>query len=166
MSSAPVPSFAITPAAIADLPRVRALAFAIWPATYNPILGAERVGPMLEEIYALETLAADIGERGHRYWIARNDGGDLGFASAYREEGRVWIKKLYVLDTARGMGLGKALITAARAALGEALPVALYVNNGNEKAIAFYRAQGFVVEKSVPVRMGPFDFTDHIMLKR
>lgn len=158
-------AYTITPATAADLPRIRALALIIWPATYNAILGAERVGPMLDEIYALDTLAADIALRGHSYWIASNESGDLGFASAYREGGRVWIKKLYVLDSARGLGLGKGLIRTASEALGADLPVALYVNDGNEKAIAFYRAQGFDIEKAEPVRMGPFDFIDYVMLR-
>ena len=158
--------FSITRASAADLPRVRDLAYRVWPATYAPILGAEKVGPMLEQIYALETLEADMTEDGHVYWLAANDGGDLGFVSAYREPGRVWIKKLYVLDSARGLGLGKALIATAQGHLGADVPVALFVNDGNAAAIGFYRAQGFEIETSVPVRMGPFDFIDHVMVRQ
>lgn len=53
----------------------------------------------------------------------------------------------------------------ARAQFGPELPVALYVNDGNAAAIDFYRSQGFEVEKHVPVQMGPYDFTDYVMLK-
>ncbi len=110
-------------------------------------------------------LRADVSERGHQYWLAGADGRDLGFASAYRDVGRVWIKKLYLLSEARGLGLGKALLAAARAHFGPELPVALYVNDGNAPAIAFYRSQGFEIESHVPVQMGPYRFTDYVMLK-
>jgi ribosomal protein S18 acetylase RimI-like enzyme len=97
--------------------------------------------------------------------VATSTGCDLGYASAYRGDGRVWIKKLYLLAEARGLGLGKALIATARAHFGEDLPVALYVNDGNAPAIAFYRSQGFEIEQHVPVQMGPYQFTDYVMVR-
>lgn len=156
---------AVFPIGEADLPRVRRLAHEIWPEAYDGILPAERIPGMLAEIYSLETLAADIAERHHRYWLATVDGADAGFASAYREGDRVWIKKLYVLGTIRGLGLGKRLIAAAIAAFQGATSVGLYVNDGNMPAIGFYEAQGFAVEDRVPVRMGPYDFTDFVMAR-
>lgn len=154
----------ITPAAIPDLPRVADLARRIWPEAFAGILPADRIPGMLDEIYALDTLAADIAERGHQYWLAAA-GRDLGYASAYRADGRVWIKKLYLLAESRGLGLGKALIATARAHFGPDLPVALYVNDGNAPAIAFYRSQGFEIEQHVPVQMGPYQFTDYVMVR-
>lgn len=147
------------------LPRVAHLAHRIWPEAFAGILPADRIPGMLADIYALETLTADIVERGHQYWLATHEGRDVGFASAYRADGRVWIKKLYLLAETRGLGLGKALIRTARTHFGEHLPVALYVNDGNAAAIAFYRSQGFEVEKHVPVQMGPYQFHDYVMLK-
>ncbi len=148
-----------------DLHRVADLANRIWPEAFAGILPADRIPGMLEEIYDLGTLAADISERHHQYWLATADGIDLGFASAYRADGRVWIKKLYLLSDARGHGLGKALIATARAHFGVDLPAALYVNDGNASAIAFYRSQGFEIERHVPVQMGPYQFHDYVMLK-
>ena len=144
---------------------MRALAYAIWPEAYAGVLPADRIPGMLAEIYSLEALTADIAERGHHYWLVTVDGVDAGFASAYREDGRVWIKKLYVLSTIRGLGLGKRLIAAALAAFPAARSVGLYVNDGNTAAIGFYESQGFAVENRVPVRMGPYDFTDFVMAR-
>jgi ribosomal protein S18 acetylase RimI-like enzyme len=148
-----------------DLPRVRSLAQRIWPEAYAGILPVERIQPMVDDIYELATLAADIDERGHWYWLATVDSKDTGFASAYREADRIWIKKLYLLSEVRRTGLGKRLMAAAMAAFPDATSVALYVNNGNAPAIDFYRAQGFVVEAEVPVRMGPFEFKDFVMTR-
>ncbi len=155
----------ITPVAPSELPRVAALARRIWPEAFAGILPADRIPGMLDDIYALDALTADIAERGHQYWLATAAGRDLGYASAYRADGRVWIKKLYLLAESRGLGLGKAMIATARAHFGEQLPVALYVNDGNAPAIAFYRSQGFEIERHVPVQMGPYRFTDYVMVK-
>lgn len=160
-----MPTPTITPIDQRDLPRVADLATRIWPEAFAGILPAERIPGMLAEIYDLRTLRSDITERQHQYWLAARDGTDLGFASAYRADGRVWIKKLYLLKQSRGLGLGKGLIAAARAHFGPDLPVALYVNDGNAPAIAFYRSQGFTIEKHVPVQMGPYQFHDYVMLK-
>ncbi|MDC9822363.1 GNAT family N-acetyltransferase [Devosia sp. ZB163] len=160
-----MPNTLITPIDQDDLARVADLAHRIWPEAFAGILPADRIPGMLAEIYALDALRADTAERGHQYWLATLDGHDVGFASAYRTDGRVWIKKLYLLAETRGLGLGKALIATARAHFGAELPVALYVNDGNAAAIAFYRSQGFEVEKHVPVQMGPYQFTDYVMLK-
>jgi ribosomal protein S18 acetylase RimI-like enzyme len=153
---------AILPIDADALPRVAELAYRIWPEAFAGILPADRVPGMLAEIYALETGGH---HRAWPHWLAAHDGRDVGFASAYRADGRVWIKKLYLLAETRGLGLGKALIATARAHFGPALPVALYVNDGNAAAIAFYRSQGFAVEQHVPVQMGPYRFTDYVMLK-
>lgn len=155
----------IVPTELDDLPRVKALAERIWPECFAGILPAERIGPMVAEIYAPETLRADVTERGHRYWIAQIDGKDVGYVSAYQDGDRLWLKKLYLLDVCRGHGTGKRLVATVLDAFAGARELALYVNDGNTPAIAFYRAQGFEIEVTVPVRMGPFDFTDHIMRK-
>lgn len=148
-----------------ELPRVQALARDIWPECFAGILPPDRIGPMVEAIYALDTLRDDLQVRGHRYWLAQVDGNDAGYVSAYPEGTRLWLKKLYLRQTCRGKGTGKALIATVLKAFPEARELALYVNDGNAPAIAFYQAQGFEIEATVPVRMGPFDFTDHIMRK-
>ncbi|HWA17815.1 MAG TPA: GNAT family N-acetyltransferase [Devosia sp.] len=144
---------------------VRDLAYRIWPEAYAGILPAEQIGPMLDDIYALETLQDDVVRRGHRYFLARSAGAPAGFASAYREGDRVWIKKLYVLGSARGLGLGSRLMDRAIAAFPGAQSAALYVNDGNAPAIAWYKARGFAEEAKVPVRMGPYDFIDYVMAR-
>ena len=159
------PTIHIEPIGPEGLPRVQQLAHEIWPEAFAGIIPADRIPGMLAEIYSLDALRADIAERGHRYWIVTARGRDAGFGSAYRDGDRVWIKKLYVRADTRGLGLGKRLMDTGIAAFPGASSVALYVNNGNAPAIGFYRSRGFAVEAEVPVRMGPYDFTDFIMAR-
>jgi diamine N-acetyltransferase len=149
----------------AGLPRVQSLAQRIWPECFAGILPPDHIDAIVEQVYDLDTLNADVVGRHHIYWIAQVDGEDAGYASAYREGDRVWIKKLYLLDTCRGLGLGKRLIATALEAFPGAASVGLYVNDGNVSAIDFYRAQGFTIEALAPVRMGPFDLHDYVMAR-
>lgn len=148
-----------------QLHRVRDLAHAIWPECFAGIIAAELIPGMLAEIYAPETLEADLVERGHVYWLVTVDGVDAGYGSAYRSGGRLWIKKLYLLARYRKLGLGKRLLATALAEFHGATSMGLYVNDGNAPAIAWYEAQGFAVEERVPVQMGPYRFTDFVMAK-
>jgi GNAT superfamily N-acetyltransferase len=148
-----------------ELHRVRALARRIWPECFAGILPAHIISPMVEAIYDLDVLRADMEEDGHIYWIAQVDGEDAGYASAYREGDRLWIKKLYLLDSSRGLGLGKRLIATAQQELSGAKSLALYVNDGNASAIAFYRSQGFAIDSLVPVNMGGFEMKDYVMTR-
>jgi diamine N-acetyltransferase len=148
-----------------DLPRVRALARRIWPECFSGILPADIIGPMVEAIYDLDELRADVEARGHIYWIAQVDGEDAGYASAYRAGDCLWIKKLYLLDSCRGLGLGKRLIAVAQQELSGAASLALYVNDGNAPAIAFYKSQGFTIDRLVEVNMGGFDMKDYVMTR-
>jgi diamine N-acetyltransferase len=159
-------SVSITKIGLADLPRVRALARRIWPECFAGILPAGIISPMVEAIYDLDALRADLDERGHVYWIALVNGEDAGYASAYREGDRLWIKKLYLLDSSRGLGLGKRLIATAQQELSGASSLGLYVNEGNASAIAFYQSQGFAIDKLVPVNMGGFEMKDYVMTRK
>lgn len=150
-----------------ELEIVRELALVIWPKCYRNIIGPDRVDAMLAVLYATDALEREMLEQGHVFWVVRHGDTDVGYASAYRDGERLWLKKLYVRDDHRGLGLGKALIEAALAHF-QSLTIqdmALYVNRDNTPAINYYLRSGFQVEAEVPVTMGPYDFTDYVMQK-
>ncbi|MDI7775188.1 GNAT family N-acetyltransferase [Asticcacaulis sp. EMRT-3] len=147
-----------------ELEIVRELALIIWPKCYRNIIGPDRVDAMLAVLYASEALETEM-RAGHVFWLARVGALDVGYASAWLEGERLWLKKLYVRDDFRGHGLGKALMETALEHF-PARELALNVNKDNAPAIAYYQRSGFLIEAEVPVRMGPYDFTDYVMCKR
>ena len=149
-----------------ELEIVRELALIIWPKCYRNIIGPDRVDGMLAALYSVDALEREMLEDGHVFWVARYGPLDVGYASAYKDNGRLWLKKLYVRDDHRGLGLGKLLIETAVghfAAPEPANDMALFVNRDNRPAIDYYLRSGFQVEAEVPVQMGPYAFTDFIM---
>ncbi len=149
---------------IDELEIVRELALIIWPKCYRNIIGPDRVDQMLAVLYSTEALEREMREDGHLFWVVRYGDLDVGYASAYIDGARLWLKKLYVRDDHRGLGLGKALIDTTLAHF-PAQELALYVNKDNTPAINYYLRSGFSVEDEVPVQMGPYGFTDYIMQK-
>ena len=150
-----------------ELEIVRELALIIWPKCYRNIIGPDRVDAMLAVLYSNESLEAEMLEHGHVFWIVRYGDLDVGYASAYKDGERLWLKKLYVRDDHRGLGLGKALIETALEYFTHDTPqeMALFVNKDNAPAIDYYLRSGFSVEAEVPVQMGPYGFTDYVMQK-
>lgn len=144
-----------------ELEVVRQLASIIWPKCYRNIIGPDRVDAMLAVLYATDALEAEM-QAGHVFWVARVGDLDAGYASAYLEGERLWLRKLYVRDDFRGAGLGKLLMDTALAHF-PARELALNVNKDNRPAIAYYLRSGFDIEAEVPVRMGPYDFMDYVM---
>ncbi len=148
-----------------ELPIVQAIANETWPTAFAGVIERHQIEMMLEDIYDLETLRNDMEALGHVFWVARHHGQDSGFVASFKEDDVTWIKKLYILPTKQGLGIGRALMGTAKEYFAPQRALSLNVNNGNTKAIEFYKKYGFAVEKEVPVKMGPFDFTDYVMTK-
>jgi ribosomal protein S18 acetylase RimI-like enzyme len=96
-----------------------------------------------------------------RTWIARRQGGVEGFLAG-RVSGEVLrVHGLAVAVTARGRGVGRALVqTAVSRSDEEGLAsVRLHVWVGNAAAIALYRSEGFAVVRRLAgfYREGAFD---------
>jgi ribosomal protein S18 acetylase RimI-like enzyme len=155
----------VSPLTPQDIPIVSRLAHCIWPVCYADILTAEQIANMLERIYSEENLRKEMAE-GHRFWAAYESDAPVGFASAYKENEIVWLKKLYVLPDRQGRGIGKVLMDAAVAAFLPAQELRLLVHRHNLSAQRFYTRAGFARIGEAPVQMGDFHFVDLVFSKR
>jgi ribosomal protein S18 acetylase RimI-like enzyme len=94
----------------------------------------------------------------YRGWIARRDGRPVGWvAGRVFSDGRGWVEQLAVARSARGLGLGRALLLHSLAELRErgATALALGVQGENENAIGLYRNVGFEIEREWRVYSRP-----------
>ena len=94
----------------------------------------------------------------YRGWVARRDGRPVGWvAGRVFSDGRGWVEQLAVARSARGLGLGRALLLHSLAELREqgATTLALGVQGENENATGLYRDVGFEVEREWRVYSRP-----------
>jgi len=161
----------ITPATPSDFPTIKALAHAIWPDTYGPILSEEQLAYMLSAFYSEEALLENYLEKGHRFLLVKEDDHALGFASYehnYKDRNVTRIHKIYLLPETQGKGLGKMLIDEIRKIALENGAGALSLNvNRYNKARHFYTKIGFEIvgEEDIELEYG-YLMEDYIMEKQ
>ena len=91
------------------------------------------------------------GMAGYHAWVARRDERPVGVvAGRVFEDGRGWVELLAVARSARGQGLGRALLLHSLDELigRGATSLALGVQGANEAAIRLYRDVGFRVDRA------------------
>lgn len=151
------------------LAEISALAEVIWRAHYPGIISAEQISYMLDRMYRVDTLRAEL-ESGIHWFRAIVDGELHGFASVGPADAAAEFKlhKLYVHPDWHRHGLGSALLkeceSTARAH--GATTLVLNVNKRNEKAIVTYLKRGFAIRHSIVADIGgSFVMDDFFMTK-
>ncbi len=147
-----------------DSARIMNLAWEIWPAWYEAIIGPEQVSYMLDRIYNPEALERQM-EEGQRFFLVQSNKQDAGFLSI-RQGIISRIEKLYLLPALRGLGLGKTMLRFAEDLVQKegSSHIQLNVNRFNP-SIDFYFRNGFKHLQTVDIPFGPFLLNDFILEK-
>lgn len=146
---------------------VAALAREIWNQHFVGMIGQAQVDYMLDRFQSPAAIGAQLAS-GAEYHLARIDGEPCGYLGLIpnKPAGKLMLSKIYVKQSARGTGLGTALLdfTRQRARESGAESVWLTVNRGNLETIAWYKRKGFAVvdEKKMDIGSG-FYMDDYIM---
>jgi len=167
----------LTPVSEQDFAVLRELADTIWRQHYSAIISVGQIDYMLAGRFSDDALwehvqAADrwldllrVGEKpvGYcGYELAGMD--DDGSTPAAMKLGQ-----LYVLESCRGMGLGRHMLRHVedRASERGSGGLWLQVNKKNAAAIGFYRSAGFEVIREAVLKIGGgFVMDDYVMAKR
>ena len=146
------------------------LAGRIWRVCYPDIISSEQIQYMLAQMYAPDTLRAEIRTQKIRFYQLLVGGRMMGFASIgpAGAPGVTKLHKLYVAPESHGRGLGKRLLNhcEAEAARHGSRHLILAVNKRNARAIAFYQRNGLsIIESVVSDIGGGFVMDDFIMAR-
>ena len=170
----------IRQATVSDIPLLRRLADAAFPATYAAILTPAQIDYMMAWMYSEESLRRQFDE-GQTFYIAREEAPEalseaaspagehpLGYLSVERQGPSLFhLQKLYVLPEAQGRGIGAMLFRRAveHVRTHGALPCRLELNvNRHNRALGFYEQMGMQRLRAVddPIGNG-FFMNDYIM---
>jgi GNAT superfamily N-acetyltransferase len=128
-----------------DLPALRRTLVAAWHATYDHLIGAERVTALTDAWHSPEALRAELADPACVFLLAEEGERILAAATARAEnEAEVALSRLYLLPEIQGRGLGRRLMNAVLAPFGRRA-VRLTVHSGNARGIGFYERHGFFV---------------------
>lgn len=141
-----------------------------WPVAYGDILSPAQLDYMIEWLYSLEKLNADVAN-GHRYYLAKDDKdtplGFIGIEHGYGGMAVSKLHKIYILPELQGKGVGQLLLAEAERLASAAGSNALSLNvNRHNKARHFYEKHGFFVVKSEDIDIGNgYRMEDYVMEK-
>jgi ribosomal protein S18 acetylase RimI-like enzyme len=150
-----------------EIPIIQDLTKRIWPQTYSHIISQSQIDYMLEMMYSTSSLEKQI-RAGNKFFIVYDNTEPVGFTSYSKENvaDTFKLQKLYVLPEKQDAGFGKALLHHVLADVKKngGKHLILQVNRHNNKAIAFYERNGFIVELNADFDIGNgFQMNDYIM---
>ncbi|MBZ4187739.1 GNAT family N-acetyltransferase [Niabella beijingensis] len=157
----------IRKAARHEAPVIHQLALDIWPKAFEEILTEPQIAYMLDRMYALPVLEAEM-DRGVEYFILNHDGKDAGYTAIEQKDPTSWkLHKIYLSQGLHGKGLGKYQLQTMEAVAGGYGAVYLYLNvNRHNKALGFYKSQGYEVIKTEDIDIGNGFFMNDYQLRK
>jgi ribosomal protein S18 acetylase RimI-like enzyme len=166
----------LTPITEPDFPVLRELAGTIWRQHYAAIISAAQIEYMLFGRFSDEALREHVQAADRWLELLRVSGKPVGYCG-YQLTGlegdeaspaAMKLGQLYVLESHRGMGLGRFMLRHVEGRASElgSRGLWLQVNKKNVAAIGFYRSAGFAVVREAVFEIGGgFVMDDYVMTK-
>tara|TARA_B100000378_G_scaffold90653_1_gene71687 strand:+ start:313 stop:816 length:504 start_codon:yes stop_codon:yes gene_type:complete len=128
-----------------DIPAVCALLSETWHATYDEILGPEKVETIINNWLSHEAVLRRL-RRPHGEFLVADSGtmiGGMAFAAPDKDNAEIVnLSQLYVLPGCQRQGIGEQLFAEIETCFPNAKRLALEVVPQNAPAIRFYEAHG------------------------
>jgi GNAT superfamily N-acetyltransferase len=159
-------------ASAADAPALAAMGRRCFEETFGAHFPAEDMALHLERKFGADALPAEYLDPALRIRVAEQEGGIAAYVKLApidlpvpHEAGAMQINQLYVLAPWQGAGVAAALMewAAETARAGGASALYLCVWEKGDRAIAFYRKQGFETVGTTPYRLGSLLYQDPVM---
>jgi ribosomal protein S18 acetylase RimI-like enzyme len=153
-----------------DIPLIQKLAKEVWYITYGPLQPKEKVDYLYELMYSTSSLLQQMTEKHHRFIIAKDDSGYLGYASYElncNNQGKTKIHKIYVMPNAQGKGVGKELVAMIEDIASSKGNTVLSLNVfRHNPAINFYQKLGFEKTREEKIDVGNGFVMDDFVMER
>lgn len=159
-------------ATAADAPALAAMGRRCFIETFGPYFPADDMALHLERKFGEDALAIEYLDPALRIRMAEADGDVIAWLKLAPMDlpvphtpGALEVKQLYVLEAWQGAGVAAALMdwAAAMARAAGALALYLCVWERGDRAIAFYRKQGFEIVDHAPFQLGTVQYQDPVM---
>ncbi|SDC09753.1 GNAT family N-acetyltransferase [Niabella drilacis] len=150
-----------------DAAAIHQLALDIWPKAFEQLLSQEQTSYMMQMMYAPSVLEQEM-ERGVEYYILNHKGVDMGYTAIEQKAPGSWkLHKIYLSQQLHGKGLGKYQLKSMEAvAKGYGARQLLLNVNRRNKAVDFYKSQGYEIVKTEDIDIGNGYFmNDYVMQK-
>lgn len=146
---------------IADLAKI------IWTEHYTPIIGEKQVTYMLNKFQSVSSIEHQI-ESNVKYYLLINRDTPVGYFSYNLKNDSLFLSKLYVLNAARGKGIGKSALSFLGIQAKELglKKIQLTVNKYNTNSISAYQKMGFVNIKAIVQDIGDGYVMDDFVLEK
>lgn len=157
----------IRPTMVSDVANLKASLETIWHDTYDSFLGAERVKKLTRGWHTIEKLTQEAGDNSVCSMVAELDGRIVGHVLSYAAvDGRIHVARLYLSHDLHGQGIGKNLLLEALAFFAKAKVAYLEVYEPNERAVRFYKSQGFQVTERLRDAYADVELYEYRMEKK
>ena len=142
-----------------------AIADDIWHEHFTPIIGEAQVDYMLDKFLSPDALTEQVNS-GYQYYIFSFEYTFAGFAGIHKENGKLFLSKLYVHKDFRGTGIGtymfKQFIELCKK--NSLDTIWLTCNRHNSNTIEVYKHWGFEIVREEATDIGNgFVMDDYIM---
>ena len=144
---------------------VTAVAEEIWRDHYTPIIGKKQVEYMLEKFLSPEALVEQINS-GYQYYLFSFEYTFAGFAAVHKENGSLFLSKLYVDKEFRGKGIASYMFQqfVAMCKKNNLDKIWLTCNRNNTESLKVYKHWGFETVREEVADIGNgFVMDDYIM---
>lgn len=129
-----------------DAPIIGPLLRRVWLATYTDILTEGELLELSHRMHTPENIAAEVRNPDVSSYVATIDHEIVGIArSDLKEDGVVYVGRLYIDPRFQGLGIGSALFGLVEVHFRNADTVTLDVYEDNLNAIEFYKLHGYEV---------------------
>lgn len=149
-----------------DIQAVAELAYEIWHECFAELLDIGQIDYMLDKFQSAPAIESQI-IGGYEYYRVYDGGIESGYTAVKKEDGYLFMSKLYLKSSQRGKGLAtQALAFIKERAKGLGLnKIRLTVNKYNKRAIKAYNKADFVTYAEQKADIGKGYFMDDYLME-